>query len=306
MVSMAGTQDILEALTGQKISCGSIANIHQECARKLEKPLEAVKEALREKKVACFDETGMRTEGRLEWLHTASTKALTYLALEQKRWNEGMDAIGILPAFKGIAIHDCLAAYWKYQCKHGLCNAHLLRNLKQSEEMSGQEWPVKMRELIIGLKKRVDALRITETNAQCVPPEEMATYYQEYDRLVEEGLRLNPAREKRVGKKGRVKQSPERLLLLRLKERREEYLLFANDFGVPVDNNQAERDFRMAKVKMKVSGSFRSEEGGEAFACIRSFMGTLTKNAQNVYSELVQLFKSANDYSWPFSITATE
>ena len=118
--------------------------------------------------------------------------------------------------------------------------------------------------------------------------------------LVEEGLNKNPEQVKPGYRRGRAKQTKARLLLLRLEKRKDEYLRFAIDFNIPFDNNQAERDIRMAKVKQKVSGCFRSDNGGKSFATIYSFIETLKKNGVTVFSELVKVFKG--DYSFPFQL----
>ena len=98
----------------------------------------------------------MRSQGRLKWLHTASTGRLAYLQMKVKRGKEAMDEIGILNDFKGTAMHDCLASYWNYGCAHSLCNAHLLGELTFIEETTGQRWAKEMTGLLPEIKKAVD------------------------------------------------------------------------------------------------------------------------------------------------------
>ena len=153
-----------------------------------------------------------------------------------------MDAIGILPVFCGVAVHDCLKSYWTYLCLHALCNAHLLRELVGILENTGQGWAKCMIELLVEMKEVVEKYR---QGAR----EELSAYYAEkfsraYDNLVRAGMRVNRAAAKVPGKRGRTKQSKARLLVERLKEHKEEYLRFIADFRVPFDNNQAERDFQ--------------------------------------------------------------
>ena len=300
MVAMNRVVEILEAVSGIRISDGTVVNTIEKCAKNLEEPVKSIKEGVKGAQVGHFDESGMRSQGKLKWLHTASTKKLTYLELKQKRGKDAMDEIGILNDFKGTAVHDCLASYWNYNCVHSLCNAHLLRELTFIEETTGQSWPKEMIDLLLEIKKSVDSNRLDKKTS--VPKVEMTKYIKRYKLLVDEGLNINPEQPKPAGRRGRAKQTKARLLLVRLQERQDEYLRFAKDFNVPFDNNQAERDFRMAKVKQKVSGCFRSDKGEKSFATIYSFMQTIKKNGVTVFGELVKVFKG--DYSFPFHLKA--
>jgi transposase len=275
MVAMNRVVQILEAVSGIRASEGTVANAIEQCAENLEGPVGSIKEAVQGAKVGHFDETGMRSRGKLLWLHAASTRRLTYLQMHRKRGKEAMDEIGILSCFKGTAVHDCLASYWNYGCAHSLCNAHLLRELAFIEETTGQRWAKKMKRLLLEIKKAVDVRRARKK--AFLPKAELSQYSKRYYQLVEEGLNKNPEQGKPAGRRGRAKQGKARLLLLRLHSRKEEYLRFAYNFNCPFDNNQAERDFRMAKVKQKVSGCFRSEKGEKNFPVIYSFLQTLKK-----------------------------
>jgi hypothetical protein len=298
MVAMNRVVEILEAVTGMMISSGTVANTIEKCEKNLEEPVKSIKEAVKGAEVGHFDESGMRSQGVLKWLHTASTGRLAYLEMNGKRGKEAMDEIGILNDFKGTAVHDCLASYWKYDCVHSLCNAHLLRELAFIEEITGQRWAKEMIELLLEIKEAVDMRR--KGKKTFLPKRELSKYTKRYNTLVEEGLKENPEQGKPAGRRGRAKQTKARLLVLRLQERKDEYLSFATDFNVPFDNNQAERDLRMAKVKQKVSGCFRSDKGEKSFTTIYSFIQTLKKNGVSVFGELVKVFKG--DYSFPFQL----
>jgi transposase len=75
-------------------------------------------------------------------------------------------------------------------------------------------------------------------------------------------------------------------LLRRIQKYKTEHLRFISDFRVPFDNNQAERDLRMIKAKTKISGCFRSEDGGAVFANIKSYTSTCRKNSRNIFEAI--------------------
>jgi transposase len=172
-----------------------------------------------------------------------------------------MEGIGILPGFEGIAVHDFRESYWGYPCRHTLCNAHLLRGLIGIKENTGQGWADELIWLLIRMKGSVERYR--EAGKEALSGYLNNQYSARYDEVVGEGLGENPPVKKEGNRRGRTKQGKARLLLERLKKHKQEYMRFSEDFRVPFDNNQAERDFRISKVKRKVSGGFRSEDGGE-------------------------------------------
>ena len=300
MVAMGRLREILEAVSGIKISTGTVVNTLEKCAKTLENPVKSIKEVIKTAEVGYFDETGMRSQGILKWLHTASTGKLTFLEMNRKRGKQAMDEIGILNDFKGTAVHDCFASYWNYNCEHSLCNAHLLRELTFIYEITGQGWAKEMIGLFLEIKNAVES-RLQEGMSFFLKGE-LLKYTTRYYMLVEEGMNKNPEQTKPEGRRGRAKQTKARLLLLRLHEHKDEYLRFATDFNCPFDNNQAERDIRVAKVKQKVSGCFRSDKGEKSFTTIYSFIQTLKKNGVFVFNELVKVFKG--NYSFPFQLAA--
>jgi len=299
MVAMDRVAEILEAATGIAVSSGTVANAIEQCAKSLEGPVKSIKEAVTGATVSHYDESGMRSQGILKWLHSASTSKLSYLEMHRKRGKEAMDDIGILSDFKGVAVHDCLASYWNYPCIHALCNAHLLRELIFIGETTGQGWAEEMIGLLLEIKEAVDLRRLDKKAS--LPKGGLSKYIKRYDALVAGGLVENPEQSKPAGRRGRAKQTKARLLLLRLQGHKDEWLRFAADFNIPFDNNEAERNLRMAKVKQKVSGCFRSDEGEKSFTTIYSFIQTLKKNGAAVFSELVKVFKG--NYSFPFQLT---
>src|SRR5512139_422737 len=267
MLPLERTAEVFGALYGHSISEGTIVEATQEVRQQVSEVNNAIRQHLTEKEaVVHFDETGARAEGRLYWLHSASTEKITSYAIHPKRGSLAMDAIGILPHLQGRALHDDWMSYFKYSILHGLCNAHHLRRLKFLEERYPQKWVTAMVDLLVAIKEAVEKAKAASRT--CLTRRKLVAFECEYDRLVKQGLQLNRAPKRPQGQpsqRGRIKQSPAKNLLDEFKRHKEFVLAFMYDFKVPFDNNQAERDIRMMKVKQKISGCFRSIRGAEIF-----------------------------------------
>jgi transposase len=280
---------IFEDLFGQPIAEGTLHAAVTFCAAELVETEARIKQGLIRSEVVNCDETGMYVEAKREWLHSASTPQLTHYACHEKRGSAATQAIGILPEFKGRAIHDGFRAYWQYDCEHGLCNAHHLRELTFVHEQLQKQWAGQMKELLVEIKHTVDTAK--EQQKTVLEPEQLTDYEQRYAALLQAGTEEEqgdapPA----TGQRGPKKQSKSKNLLDRLEKYKEETLAFMTDFAVPFDNNLAERDLRMMKVKQKVSGCFRTIAGAQAFCRIRSYISTMKKQGHHVISALKSVF----------------
>jgi len=273
---------------------GTLVNINKDCSKRLELTMEEIREALKGAPVSHFDETGCSVEGKRIWLHVASTPEFTYFEIHNKRGREAMDDIGILPDFKGRAIHDFWKSYLVYDCDHGLCNAHLLRELIFLYEEQNQCWAENMIDCLLDIKEAVDKAKDNGKNT--LDNATTKKIEKDYDAIIEAGLAENPIlktspkNKKGKRKRGRIKKTKAQNLLCRFRDYKKEVLAFMYDFQVPFDNNLAERDLRMMKVQQKISGTFRSREGSKHFCQIRSYISTIRKNAKNVIDSIRKIF----------------
>lgn len=232
------------------------------------------------------DETGTRTEGKTWWIHNASDRDFTYLTIHRKRGQEGMDAAGVLPEFHGITVHDCWGSYWKYpEVTYAICCAHLLRELNGVEENHPEQtWATRFKELLLTMKK-------VKEKALANEKEHVSYYYlhkfgKQYDEILKTAYEENPLPKDSAKKRGRKKKSNVLNLICRLDKHKETVCLFLKNLRVPFDNNQAERDLRMIKVKTKVSGCFRSEKGAQEYLTIMSYIGTARKHGINAFTAI--------------------
>ena len=193
---------------------------------------------------------------------------------------------GILPKFKGIAVHDHWLPYFSYnQAIHALCNAHHLRELTFVHEEEKEEWAKEMKDLLILGKKEVE----NHAEAGMLPKMVLHHIEKTYDQIIQRGLeyhaQLTPLP---ASQRGRSKQRNGKNLLDRLQEKRVCVLWFLHCFAVPFTNNQGEQDIRMVKLKQKISGCFRTLRGGQIFCRIRGYISTARKQGWNIWNALAE------------------
>ena len=288
-IPLARTEAVLNDFYGQGPSETAVLDANQQLAQLTQSSLNAIQAQLIASDVVHFDESGLRIANQLQWLHVSSTETLTLYHVDAKRGQVGMKAAGILPDFQGTAMHDHWAAYLAFEnCQHAFCNAHHLRELQFILDQYQQPWAADMAHLLRTIKAEVDG---SPPNLVALPPERLRHFHTEYDKLIAQGLAANPATtDPPPAQRGRPKQSPPKNLLNRLQTHKAGVLAFMADFRIPFDNNQAERDIRMVKVKQKVSGAFRTSTGAETFCAIRSYISTARKQGVNAIDALYNAF----------------
>ncbi len=289
-IPLARTEELLSDFYGQAPSQAVILEANQQLDNSVQPTVAAIQQQLISEDVVHFDESGLRVAGALHWLHVASTSTLTHYHVDAKRGDVGMSAGGILPHFQGTALHDHWASYLRFeQCDHAFCNSHHLRELLFIAEQYQQPWATELACLLLDGKAEVAA---TPTPATALPADRLLDYTQRFDQLIAQGLADNPTPAQPALKaRGRPKQSQAKNLLDRLAKHKAGVLAFLSDFRIPFDNNQAERDVRMIKVKQKVSGSFRTTDGADSFCTIRSYISTARKQGLNVLDTLLLAFR---------------
>ena len=273
---------LMEDLFGQRIGAASLIEASRLCHQKLEPFEQAIISLLKNAPVLHADESGARVVKKLHWLHTASTETLTLYGIHPKRGKEAMDSFGILPDFDNRLIHDCMKSYFGYDCSHGLCNAHILRELTFFFEQENHAWAGRMIRCLLDMKAFVE-----QHTDRPLSEEEKQPWIDRYRATLARGFEANPLPRMPDGKTKRRKLAPVKNLLLRLRDHESSILAFLHDPRVPFTNNLAERDIRMLKVRLKVSGCFRTLEGARIFARIRSYLSTVRKNGLNMLQAVI-------------------
>jgi transposase len=283
-VSYDRLSELIEHLTGYRVNEATVCSLQDKLYDNLADFEEKSKLELTQSEVIHNDETGISVAGKQRWLHVTSTEELTHYAVDTKRGKEATDRIGILPFFHGTSVHDGWKAYFGYEeCQHALCNVHHLRELTFFEEEEKAEWARSLKSLFLSAREQVAKAR--DEGQGHLNLESLQSIETQYRGILEEAkVSLPPP--SRTGKRGKPKKTKQQNFIERLLEHKESVLAFVYDFRVPFDNNQAERDIRMVKLKDKVSGTFRSPHGADCFARIRGYISTVRKNGGNMFKEI--------------------
>ena len=278
MIALKRVQQSLETLLGQVISEATILKYVLALHLALEQWEKTAIERLLTLPALHVDETSLRVDRKNQWIHVCSGGEITLKFLHEKRGQEAMHAIGVIPRYGGVIVHDCWASYLAYEhCRHGLCGAHLLRELTFIIEADGYPWAKNMKRLL-----QETCVRVAQRKRKKISARQHENLQKRYRNILTRGeqeLPTIPARQN--GKRGRIAKSDAHNLWERLKEHETAVLLFARDPNVAFTNNRAERDLRMSKVKQKVSGCFRKPEYAQAYCRISSYLQTMANRGYN-------------------------
>ena len=278
LLPYARAAEAMKELFGCAISAGTLSAAVRRCAAGLAETELKIKKGLRRSPIIHADETGLRVNGKLAYVHVASNERLTHYAADVRRGKAAIDEIDILPQYRGTCVHDGWFSYTHYSdCRHALCGAHLLRELTYFEELSEvtKAWAAPLKALLLEMKGAA------EREGAPVPAWQVEELTARYDRLVAGGREAQPPPDLT-----QLACRQAHNLLRRLERRKEEVLRFLSDPSVPFDNNLAERDLRMVKLQQKVGGCFRTDEGARRFCRIRSYVSTTRKQGRGVLAAL--------------------
>lgn len=276
-------RQMCEELFGYAVSEGTLQGARQEQYQALEPFEERLKEILPQESVLHVDETSLPINQTKHWLHVVCTPWLTFFSVQLLRGKEAIHAIGILGQFTGWLMHDFLSSYLSFEnCLHTFCKSHLMRELVFIFEQHDQRWAKDLYELFLEMLRYVQKQKARDA------PLSQADYQSwqgRYRRLLRAGRAANPLNREQTSGRCR-KQSKEQNLLDRLEAYDDLILAFLWAWELPFTNNQAERDFRFMKTRVKISGCFRTLEGARRHVRIRSYIGTLRKQGLPVLEYL--------------------
>ncbi len=284
-MSKKRTAQALAELFGTPVSEGTVATMTTRAADGLDGFLDQVKDRIVESETAGFDETGLRVAGKLHWVHCARTGRYTLITCHTKRGREGIDDMGVLGRFRGVAVHDAWAPYDTYiESEHQLCCAHALRELQGVADTAPPDaqwcWATQVSDALVAMQHlAADAIA---TGADRIDPDALAEQVQRYRSAAQIGLTETAARSDKPMQKHNA-------LARRLLDRQDDYLRFTTGRRIPADNNGSERDIRMIKLRQKVSGCLRTLTGAKQFCAIRSYLSTAAKHGRNFFDTFVML-----------------
>ena len=278
MVTLNRVQKLVKAMIGTVIAEATMLKFILRLYTALERWETSATKILLTSLALNVDETSLRVDKKNHWIHVYSSGNITLKFLHKKRGKEAIEAINIIPRYSGKIIHDCWPSYLSYNnCDHGLCGSHLTRELTHVIESNEYSWAMYMKKLLLETCNTV-----SKSKRKKLTKKAYANLQKRYRNIITRGEKELPfIPPKPSGKRGKIAKSDAHNLWERLKEHESSVLLFARDAHVSFTNNRAERDLRMAKVKQKISGCFRTELYAKAYCRISSYLQTMATKGYN-------------------------
>lgn len=280
--------EIFKDLFNLPLCEGTIFNVNNKCSAGLTEFEDNLKENIIKEEVNNADESPIKIKDKNAYLHVFSNKHMTYLHASKSRGQVALDEMGLLNNYKNTLVHDSYSMYFSSKYKNSLCHSHLGREFTFAEEELKIRWAHKMKIFFLDLNDFLDDYRAGKTNK--TPKDLQIIFEHEYDKLIEEAKIESPM----WNWKSNEKKPIDANLLRRLIIHKEAVLRFMKNLNVPFTNNLAERDLRMAKVRQKISGCFRTIENARTYARIRSFISTLKKQGRNIFQNLSLVHSQPN------------
>lgn len=281
-------REAMADLFGLNVSTGTIDACYAEAGRRLTGFIVALVALLRTLPVLHADETTDRIGTVTCWMHVVSTASFTLIHASATRGLEAVRTAGVLIGYRGVIVHDRLALYWKLTAaRHGICSAHLLRDLAQAATVATQKtWSEGLAALLVDINTACDDARAR--GLKTLAPAARNAFTGRYDTLVAAALAANP--DPPAGRKRDALQRQSYNLAIAFATHKKPILAFMNNLAVGMTNNQAERDLRPVKLHRKISSCFKSQAGAERFAHVRSYLSTTRKNNVAALEALTDLF----------------
>lgn len=278
MVALNRVQKLIKSMMDVTLSEASLLKFVWRLHQALEEWEASAKDELLKMPAMNVDETSLRVDKKNHWIHVYSAGDITLKCLDRGRGIKAIDRINIVPRYGGVIIHDCWASYFSYQhCGHGLCGSHLMRELTFVVESNGYGWAQNMKRLL-----KDTCAKVSKSEQKKISDKDYTNLQKRFRNIISRGEKELPAvPPKPSGKRGKIAKSDAHNLWERIKCHEQSVLLFAKDPHVSFTNNRAERDLRMAKVKQKVSGCFRTIRYAQAYCRISSYLQTMANKGYN-------------------------
>ena len=228
------------------------------------------------------DESPIKINSEQYYLHNISDGKHTLQYVTKHRSQDDIDEFGFLKEYKGIIVHDHYKMYYNYGADNAECNVHVLRYLNAVSEFTNHTWSKELHDLLLDMKKKKE--EYIKEGKENLEDEEYESFKSKYLQI------LSKAKEERKKDLSTNAYKKEEINLInRLVKYCRNHLLFLKKFFVPFSNNRAESDLRGIKIKQK-TGKFRSIEGANIYAVIKSCISTYKKNGINLYLALDSIF----------------